>query len=189
MGTSGYSQAALSDRMLRAARLESELYEEVERDLSATSQALTVVVIVAIASGIGNALGQILAGRPGAAVTGFIGGIAIAVLSWAIWSGLAYIIGTRLFGGVATYGECLRTIGFANSPGVLNVLSFIPVLGGIVAFVVGIWMLVATIVAMRQALDITTGKAVLTAIVGFLVYVVLTALVIGPMAALSAAGA
>lgn len=186
MGYRSYSQAALSDRMLRAARLESELYEEVERDLSATSQALTVVLIVAVATGIGNALGQILAGRAGAAVGTLIVGIVFAVIGWAVWSGLSYIIGTRLFGGVATYGECLRTIGFANSPGVLNVLSFIPGLGVLISFAVGIWMLVATIIAMRQALDITTGKAVLTAIIGFFAYIILTAVVISPFVALFA---
>jgi len=67
---------------------------------------------------------------------------------------------------VAHFLEVLRTIGFAHSPGVLNILGFIPILGGLIGLVVGIWTLVATIVAMRQALDFDTTKAVLTAIIG-----------------------
>jgi hypothetical protein len=174
----------MSDRMMRAARLDSKLYDEVEHDLNATGQALTVVIVVAVAAGIGGALGQIIAGRPGAAIGGFIGGIAVAVLSWLIWSGIAYFVGTRVFGGVATYGELLRTIGFAHSPGVLNILGFIPVLGGIVQFAVAIWTLVATIIAMRQALDFDTGKAVMTAILGFFVNLILTFIFVAPFIAL-----
>jgi hypothetical protein len=178
------SQASMGDRMVRAARLDSQVYEEVEHDLSATGQALSVVIVVALAAGIGHALNQILVGRPGAALGGFIAGLITALLGWAIWSGLAYIIGTKLFGGVATYGELLRTIGFANSPGLLNILNFIPFLGGLVSVAVAFWILIATIIAMRQALDLDTGKAILTAIVGFFAYIILAAILIAPFAAL-----
>jgi hypothetical protein len=168
--------------MIRAARLDAQVFEEVEHDLNATSQALTVVLLVAVASGVGRALAVLAAGDIRGAVLGFIGGVVLAVLGWAVWSYLAFIVGTKLFKGVATYGELLRTVGFANSPGVLNVLSFLPVLGGLITFLVGIWILVAMIVAMRQALDLDTGKAVLTAIVGFFAYVLL-AVVIGVITA------
>jgi hypothetical protein len=181
---SNYGQASIPDRMMRAAKLDSQVYEEVEHDLSATNQALTVVVVVAVASGIGHALGQVLGGQPGAALGGFIAGLVTAVLGWAIWAGLAYFIGTKLFGGVATYGELLRTIGFANSPGVLNILNFIPFLGGLISLLVGLWILMTTIVAMRQALDFDTGKALLTAIVGFFAYIILVALLVTPFVAL-----
>jgi hypothetical protein len=106
--------------------------------------------------------------EPGSPIGALIGGIITAILGWVIWSGLAYFIGTRVFSGVATYGELLRTIGFAQAPGVLNILSFIPVLGWIISFVVGLWILAATVVAMRQALDVDTTKAVLTGILGFI---------------------
>jgi hypothetical protein len=181
---SNYGQASMTNRMMRAARLEPQVYEEIERDLSATKQALTVVVVVGVASGIGEALGQILGGQPGAALGGFIGGLVTAVLGWAIWSGLAYLIGTKLFEGVATYGELLRTIGFANSPGVLNILNFIPFLGGLISLLVGLWILMSTIVAMRQALDFDTGKAILTAIVGFFAYIILAVVLVAPLGAL-----
>jgi hypothetical protein len=77
-------------------------------------------------------------------------------------------VGTKFFGGIASFGELLRTIGFADSPGVLLFFSFIPILGGLLSFGVWIWGLVAMVVAVRQALDFSTGKAILTCIVGWI---------------------
>ena len=88
---------SLTDRMVRAARLETSLYNEVEADLSATQQALTVVVIVAIAGGIGSALGAAIAGRPAAVAGGLIGGIIAELLGWLVWSYVMYLVGTRVF--------------------------------------------------------------------------------------------
>lgn len=158
----------LFERMMRAARLDSNLYEEVEADLSATSQAATVVGIVALCSGLGSAITLAMAGQTGTAVLAFVGGIIMAFVGWVAWSYITYWIGTSMFKGQATPGELLRTIGFAQTPGVLSILSFIPILGGIVGLVVFVWMIVAGVIALRQALDISTGQAVITAIIGFI---------------------
>ena len=179
MGAS-YRTTSITDRMMRAARLDSQVYEEVEHDLSATSQALTVVIITAVAAGIGHAVGELMGGHPGRAVGGFIGGVGAALLGWVIWSLVSYFVGTKLFGGIATPGELLRTIGFAHAPGIINVILFIPILGGLIGIVVAVWQLIATIVAMRQALDIDTGKAVLTALVGMIPAAFLSLVLIGP---------
>lgn len=162
------SNAPLVDRMVRAARLDVMLYEEVEGDITATSQAATVVGIVALCSGLGSAIAQVMAGNTGAAVLGFVGGIIMAFIGWIAWSYITFWVGTSIFKGVATPGEMLRTIGFAQTPGVLGILAFIPILGGIVSLVIFVWMIVAGVIAIRQALDITTGQAVITAIVGFI---------------------
>ena len=119
----------LVNRMIRAAMLDTSLYEEVEHDQSATSQAMQVVLIVALASGIGSALWKLLTLNPIDAVTGLVGGILVAVLGWLAWALVTYIIGAKIFGGTATYGEMLRTLGFAQSPNVL--LIFTGILGGI----------------------------------------------------------
>jgi hypothetical protein len=168
--------ASLTDRMLRAARLDVPTYEEVEADTTATTQALTVVVIVALAQGIGAAIGATMAGT-GNPIGGLIGGIISALIGWAVWSYVIYLVGTRFFGGTATYGEVLRTLGFAESPGVLGILSFIPVLGGIIALVAGIWVLVASFIATRQALDISNGKTVGTIIVAIVALIIVLAIV------------
>jgi hypothetical protein len=176
MGSSTMAgQSSLVQRMIRAARLEPDLYEEVEADQTATTQALIVVVIVAVASGIGALLSVILGGAPDRSPIGaFIGPIISSLLGWLVWSYVTYFIGTRLFAGQATPGEMLRTIGFAQSPGVLNVLAFIPVLGAIISIVTIIWLLIAGVVAVRQALDFDTGKAILTTIAGWLALAAIT---------------
>ena len=48
------AQAGVIERALGAARLDAEAYESVERDEAATGTALAIVVLSAIASGIGN---------------------------------------------------------------------------------------------------------------------------------------
>jgi len=169
-----YAGNSMVNRMIRAARLENDVYEELERDRDATTQALTVVVIVAIAEGIGSALSTLFAGVGiGAAIGGLISGIVAAVVGWVIWSFLTYWIGTSLFGGKATYGELLRTIGFAYTPNALGIFVFIPILGGIIAFVGAIWALIAGIIAVRQALDFDTAKAILTAIIGWIILIII----------------
>ncbi|MCC6176020.1 MAG: YIP1 family protein [Chloroflexi bacterium] len=167
----------LLDRMIRAMRLDVNLYEEVEADLNATSQAATVVGIVAIASGIGSAVTAAMGESAGTAVLALVVSIVGAFIGWVLWAYIVYWIGTSIFKGNATPGEMLRTIGFAQSPGVFNILSFIPFLGGIISIIAGIWALVAGIIAIRQGLDISTGQAVITAIIGIIPLAILMCLV------------
>jgi hypothetical protein len=163
--------------MIRAARLDVALYNEVEADVTANNQALTVVVLAAVASGIGSLLGSIVSGHPGAAFGGLIGAVIVALIGWAVWSYVMYFVGTRLFHGTATYGELLRTLGFAQTPGVLLVLGFIPVLGGIIDLVVFVWLIVAGFIAIREALDLDTGNTIATVVVGIIAYAVVAAIV------------
>lgn len=161
-------KSSLIERMVGAATLNIDTYEEVEHDESATSQAAIVVAIVAVAAAIGGV---------GVGNGGWIPGLISAFAGWLIWSGVTYLIGTALFEGKATWGELLRTLGFAQSPGVLYVLGIVPLLGGLVRLAVWIWLLVAGIIAIRQALDVDTGKAILTALIGWGVYVVFAIIV------------
>jgi hypothetical protein len=151
-----------TDRMKGAALLRIEMYEEVEADQTATGQAAGVVALVAVAQAIGGA---------GEGGFGILAGLISALLGWLLWAGITYLIGAKLLGGTATWGELLRTIGFAQTPGVLQVLGIIPVLGGLIRFAVAIWVLIAGIIAIRQALDVGTGKAILTSALGWLVIV------------------
>ena len=167
------AQRSIVDRMKGAATLDIATYEEVEADTTATGQAAAVVGIVAVASAIGALRGGGLS---------IIGGLVAAFVGWLVWSGVTYLIGAKVFGGTATWGELLRTIGFAQSPGVLLVLGLIPILGWLVRFVVWIWLLIAGVIAIRQALDFSTGKAVLTALLGWLCMMVLVALLALPRA-------
>ena len=173
MTSPGGQPRSMFERMKRAAMLDVDTYEEVEADTTATGQAGAVVALVAVAQGIGAA---------GNGVTGIVGGIVIALMSWLIWSGITYLVGDKLLGGTATWGELLRTLGFAQSPGVLGIFAILPVVGGLVRFAIPIWVLVTGIIAIRQALDFSTGKAVLTAIIGWMALVIPTAILAGMVA-------
>ena len=114
-------------RMIGAAMLNAATFEEVEADGSATKQAMLVVVIVALATGVG----AIATGG----VTGLVFGVIIGLAGWAAWAGITFFIGTTLLRGPDTqadWGELARTLGFAQSIGVLKVIAFIPILGPIV---------------------------------------------------------
>lgn len=158
---------SMGERMKGAAMLYIPIYEEVEADTEATGQAAGVVAIAAICAAIGGALH----GAPALLV-----GLISVMLGWLLWAGITYLVGAYIFGGTATWGELLRTIGFAWAPGVLYVFGFIPFLGWFIRLVVSLWILVAGILAIRQALDFGTAKAVFTAVLGFFGYIVLAGL-------------
>ena len=150
--------------MIRAARLDVQLYEEVEADQGAMGQATTVVVLSAVAAGVGSG---------GAGLFAIVLGAIAALVGWYVWAFLTYFIGTRLLPEPQTradQGELLRTIGFSSTPGVLRVFGIIPGLMPLVFSVTGVWMLVAMIIAVRQALDYnSTLRAVGVCLIGWLV--------------------
>lgn len=169
--------SSFSDRFAGAIKLQPATYEEVEADRSATGQAMVVVILASIASGFGllRVLGPV----------GILQGTITALIGWLVWALLAYAIGVHLLPEPQTrsnLGEMLRTTGFAAAPGVFRIVELVPLLGAIVALIVSIWVLVAMVIAVRQALDYTsTLRAVGVCIIGWLVYVAL-ALVFTPLA-------
>jgi len=170
------SSTSLFSRMVRAMQLSSGLYEEVEADASATGQALAAVVIASIASGAGSALRAAAGGSAMDVAWGLLFGLGTAIGGWLLWALFAFVLGVSIFRGPhtsSTWGELLRTRGFANSPGVLRLFAFMPFAGGIIAIGAYVWMLIAAIIAIRQALDFSTGRAVVTALVGWLAYMFL----------------
>jgi len=164
----------LADRMIAAARLDVDLYEEVEADTGATTQAMTVVVLVALASGIG-ALGG------GGGLLGLLVGVIAGLASWAIWALVTFVIGTTLLSTPETeanWGQLARTTGFAQSPGILRVFGFVPWLGPLIVFAASLWQLSAMVVAVRQALDYkSTWRALGVVFIGFGILVIIQSIV------------
>ena len=161
--------ASMVDRMVRAAKLDPQLYEEVEADKGALGQAMAVVVLASVAGGVGS-------GRLGG-LSGILIGTLGALIAWFIWAALTYFIGTKFLPEPTTradVGELLRTTGFSSSPGLIRVLGLVPGITGIVFLVSGIWMLIAMIIAVRQALDYrSTLRAVGVCVIGWIVQVVI----------------
>ena len=152
------------NRIIRACKLDVNLYEEVEADKSATVQAAGVVVLSSLASGVGAlSLG----------ISNFLIAPFLSLASWYIWAYLIYFIGAKMFpepNTQANHGELLRTIGFSSAPGIIRVFSFTPDLMLLTFVGSAIWMLVAMVIAVRQALDYeSTWRAIGVVVIGFLV--------------------
>ena len=152
------------DRIIRACKLDVSLYEEVEADKSATLQAALVVVLSSLAAGVGAlSLGA----------SNFLMAPILSLISWYVWAYLIYLIGVKLFPEANTkadHGQLLRTIGFSSAPGLIRIFGFTPDLMTITFIGGGIWMLVAMIIAVRQALDYeSTWRAIGVVVIGFLV--------------------
>ena len=164
--------------MLRAAKLDKKFYEEVEADTSYGHDALMVVILAALANGIGSFFGSLFSGG---GLLGSLGsllmGIIVGVVGYYIWVFVAQYVGTRFFKGTGDFGEVQRAFGFAYAPQVLNIFRFIPCVGAFVPLVTWLWSLATGFVAIRQSLDQDDTNAALTMLVAFLVVMVFTVLI------------
>ena len=137
----------LFDRIFRAIKIDVELYEEVERDKSATIQAGLVVVLSSMAAGVG-------ALQLGA--SNFLLAPIFFLISWYVWAYIIYFVGVKLFPEKNTksnHGELLRTIGFSSAPGLLRVFGVTPDLMAVTFIGSAFWMLACMVVGVRAALD------------------------------------
>ena len=135
------------NRVFRAIKIDIDLYEEVEKDKSATLQAGIVVVLSSLAAGVG-------ALQLGA--SNFVLAPVLSLLSWYVWAYVIYFVGVKLFAGPKTksnHGELLRTIGFSSAPGLIRVFGVTPDLMTVTFIGSAFWMLACMVVAVRQALD------------------------------------
>jgi hypothetical protein len=140
-------------RLIGALALDSAIYEEVEADRTATSQAFVVVLLSSLAAGIGSR------GLGGTTVPTILFISATALVAWAVWAMVIVQIGGRILPEPQTrvdVGELLRTIGFASAPGLLRVLGVMSAATVPVFVITAFWMLAAMVVGVRQALDYTS---------------------------------
>ena len=169
--------------MIGAAKLDVNTYEEVEADTGATGQAFVVVVLASVANGIGAALGAGTDAGVPFLIGASIGYTLVALVGWLVWSIVTYIVGAKILPEPQTQSnipELLRTTGFAQAPGIARVLSGIPVIGWLVTFAVWVWMLIAFVIAVRQALDYkSTGRAVIVCAIGWVVNFVIVVVIGG----------
>ena len=170
---------SMTDRMLGALRLQTATYEEIEADQKATGEAAFIIVATSLVSG---AVNGVVTG----ASSGFFGAFG-SFLGWVFYAWVAYIVGVKLFPGRETkssWGEIARTLGYANTPRFLIIFELVPGLQAITRTVVGLWVLVATIVARRSALDISPGRAIWIAIASAIAQLIVIAVALSLAAGL-----
>jgi hypothetical protein len=164
-------------RVIRAAQLDSAVYEEVEADRTANGQALALVILSGLAAGIGI-LGY------STSVFWVVLNVVVALLGWVIWAAITYWVGTKWLPEPQTQsdmGELLRTLGFSSGPGLIRLFGAIPGMSYnmnlALYYFASIWMLVAMVIAVRQALDYTsTWRALGVCLIGWTVIVFIPSL-------------
>ena len=168
-------------RMIGAALFNRQTYEEIEADQGALGQALGVVLLVTLCGIIGGLISGLLGDVSALKIIlGVIGGLVFGIIRWALWVTVMYWVGGKMLRTSNTqtsWGELGRVMGFAYTPGVLSVLSFVPAVGGLFPFIGFCWTLAAVTVAVRQAMDFeSTGRAIgvvlLSAVIGFIPWVI-----------------
>lgn len=179
----------LINGIIRAVKLDATLYEEVEKDPSYDQDSLVVVIVASLLGAFGALIRLVISGNILSAILGFIIGAALAILGFYIWVWVATFVGTRLFKGTGEFGNVKRAMGFAYAPQFLNVLGFIPCLGGIIGLIAWVLSVIAGVIAIRQSLNQDNTNAILTAVVSAVVVFVITALIGGILAAIGIGGA
>ena len=161
-------------RAMGAAVLDASMYEGIEADTRATRQALVVVLAAAVAAGIGAS------GWAGPNWHILVSFGVLALVTWVAWAVLILHVGGRYFRQPQTQvdlGELLRTVGFAASPGLLQVAAIVPFLTVPVFAISWLWMLAAMVVAVKHALDFPSmGRAVMVCVMALALAVALAVL-------------
>jgi len=164
----------------RGARLDASLYEQVEHDPGHLGPAGAAVGLVALATGAGAGFFSLDRGGE-AALTAFLLRFAGTWVGWFLWAAISLWVGTYLTAGRETrssLGELLRVLAFAHVPWMLNLFLFVPLVGPALFFLSSLWVLAAGVVAIRQALDFTTTRAVATVAIGWVVMIAMTLVLI-----------
>src|SRR5688500_18899345 len=158
-----------AQRTIGALKLDAMTFEEVAADQRANLQAFAVVVVASLAAGIGVGMQ--------AGIFGLLREMLAALAGWVMWAAVTFVIGTKVFPEPQTrsdMGELLRVIGFSYAPEVFNVLAFVPVVGTVIGVIVAFWLLAATVIAVRQALDYrSTLRAFVVVLFGWVFFVVI----------------
>ena len=159
------------DRIIRIIKLDFPVFKDIESDPKATTEAAIIVAATSVLSAIGSAVGS---HRP---VMAFVGGVISGLVGWIVWSYLSHFVGSVLYKSRGTFDNMLRVIGYASAPQLLGILNIIPCVGWIGGLAGAILSLIASIMAIREGLDLDTGQAIIVALVGFVALVLVNIIV------------
>jgi len=156
--------ASFGERVVGAMRLDANTFEEIERDPTSIGQAAGVIALAAVSIGIGNVWYG--------GISGIVSQVLISLIGYAVWAVLVWLIGTKVMpdpGTKADFAESFRVIGFAAAPGVLGIVTIIPILGWLLLILIWLWQLAAMVIAVKSVLDYDTiGKAIVVVVIGFI---------------------
>jgi len=146
----------LVSRMIRAAKLDSSLFEELINDPATRGQSVWVVAIYAMATGFG------MFSRAGATIVNVC--LVTTFLAWYIWAFTLYFAGTYLFRNTEFQTDrktVMRVMAFASAPGILRLLGVIPQTSVILFIATSLWIIAAGVIGIKMAFKIPhTGKVI-----------------------------
>jgi hypothetical protein len=157
--------------MVRAARLDPMIYEEVVANPSADRDAQIVVLVIAVVGAVVGTLAAILAGVASFAFLNLVGLALQAVLGWLAWSITSHYVGVRLLGGKGDLPQIRRISAYAVTPTLIAPLVFFPGVLNLIALLLTPWLLATGFLASRAIVGSRTDQAVMTTVFSFLAYV------------------
>jgi hypothetical protein len=164
--------ASFGERVVGAMKLDVNTFEEIERDQNAMGQAVGVIALAAVSAGIGNVFYG--------GLSGIVSGIVVQLVGYVVWAAIVWIVGTKVMPDPETkadFPETFRVVGFAAAPGVLGIITIIPILGWLLMLVLWLWSIAAMVIAVKAVLDYSNiGKAVVVVVIGFIVNLCVSAL-------------
>ena len=165
--------ASFGERVVGAMTLNAATFQEIENDPTAMGQAVGVIALAAVSMGLGWIFYS--------GLTGIVWNILSSVVAYAIWAVFIWLFGTKVMPDPATkadFPETFRTVAFAVAPGLLGIITIIPLLGWLLYFAIVLWQLAAMVVAVKEVLDYTdTVKAVIVVVIGMVLYFVVMGMI------------
>jgi hypothetical protein len=159
------------DRILRMIKLDNSVYREIAKDENATYEAGFIVIVATLLGALGAAIG---AGSVGMFFVRLIIGV---LVNWLLWSYVTMLVGTNLFQGKATFWEMARTLGYASAPAVLGILGALTCLAPFIGLIALVLSLVAAVLAVRETQELSTEKAILTCVIGWVVVLIVSIII------------
>ena len=163
--------APLFLRLLEAMILRRDLYERVAADPEAWRPAAAVVCVSSLAYGalMGSPMLLALAHEIGNWILPLV--LFFDLLRWWIAAGAAHVMSLALARDRADFGRLLRCLGFAQAPKALALLALVAdeSIAEWLPRVIGVWLIVSTVAAVRYALGVGMGRAAAIGILGFCV--------------------
>ena len=158
------------NRIYRAFMIDKTLFRNLADDPSYTGEAIAIAVLSALI-GAFSALWR----SPNPAQGMLVSFTVNVLLSWVLVAVIVYLVGTYVFKGRSGIVEMLRVLAYA---GVWRFAAIIPCMGWLIALIGG---MIATVVAVRELMEFDTTKAVITSVLGWVVYLVVQAILAGTL--------
>lgn len=177
----GMDLNSLMQRLRRLATLDTSVFEEVRTDVNSTIPALVVAVAATFISGIGGWLWWSFNDVPDKGkifLQSFIFGSILAIVLWAIWIAVTYVLLTQVFRARADINELIRVMGFAAAPLALSVLIFIPGLDFGIGLAAVALFFGTTTIAVQSATDAPAGRVLVANAAGFAVWAIVLGLLV-----------